>query len=213
MPCDPSVFDPTWVDVSCFNWLDKKVTHPFSAPCGEASAFAVEVSDGWRHYIAKVEAGALFIERASNSLDDWTTYDLSTACDDVDIALDKTGSGQTLFYVLDVAGSIKLYTAPAEGNTLTLSTTIGSGSSPAAVSNAGMLFVYRVSGTTVVGQILDVAGNVIKTDFTAIATIDASSRIDVKWSASGAGSRRLELYCVVSGSVTQYTSPDGITFS
>jgi hypothetical protein len=213
MPCLASDYNPAWVDVSCYNQLDKKVTHPFSAPCGSVSAFAVEVSDGWRHYLATIDSGALFIQRASNSLDDWTTVDLSTSCDDVDIALDKTGSSQTLFYVLDVAGSIKLYTAPAEGNTLTLSATIGSGAAPKSISNAGLLFVYRVSGTTVVGQILDVAGNVVKTDFTAIATIDASSRIDVKWSASGAGSRRIELYCIVAGVVTQYTSPDGITFS
>lgn len=165
-----------------------------------------------RHLRAYVTAGLVVISRAGNDLvwtEELTAIDAETLC----LRIEHGSQGQALWLAVGYAGNVLLYRSWDEGRNWSLMATIASGEHPQIlIGRDAKRYLYWIDGNAVKGQIRDAANNVLTSTFTAVSGVDASG-LAVAESILQGGGVRIVLHCVVSGSVTQYTSRDGITFS
>jgi hypothetical protein len=92
--------------------------------------------------------------------------------------------------------------------------TIANGVKPTfIIGRDGNRYIYWIDGTAIKGQITDRADTVLQASLTVVASGVDDECIAVDEDVTNGGNRRLVLLDVESGSLTQRTSDDGITFS
>jgi len=176
-----------------------------------AGCVSYDVGVDMFHARAYTSDDGLYTGLCDNTIGAWSDTLQAITADWVAIRVDRF-KGRKFHLLTEESGSVKYYTS-TDGVTYTLSTTIATGTKPtAAVSPDGRLFVYWIDSGAVKGVIYDNSGATLKSTFTAVGTVDDAG-IDAECSVTGSGTWRIVLVCVVSGSVTQYTSTDGFTFS
>lgn len=155
----------------------------------------------------------------------WADNRFSVGYSDADTAITANsvcirGEGRTklrrLVMWYEVGGAVKEVTSEDRGVTWSVATTIATGKTPAGevcMDNQKLIY-YVVTGTpnVIKGKRYDAAGNLLGSEFTAVSGVDDAGVAVQEYMRQG-GVRMIELLCVVSGSVTRYTSSDGITFA
>jgi hypothetical protein len=92
--------------------------------------------------------------------------------------------------------------------------TIANGVKPTfIIGRDGNRYIYWIDGASIKGQITDRADTVLQASLTVVASGVDDECIAVDEDVTNGGNRRLVLLDVESGSLTQRTSDDGITFS
>jgi hypothetical protein len=81
------------------------------------------------------------------------------------------------------------------------------------VSPSRVRYLYRRSGSAIVGKVLDAAGNVLVADTTVIASGVDSAPIDVETRPLASGGTQVVLMFISGGSTVIRYSPDGLTFT
>jgi hypothetical protein len=128
--------------------------------------------------------------------------------------IDRQSTDQKIYLVAEINKSIKLYRSNKLGEGFTLMRTIANGVKPAfVIGRDGNRYIYWIDGTAIKGQITDRADTVLQASVTAVASGVDDECIAVDEDVTNGGNRRLVLIDVESGSLTQRTSDDGITFS
>ena len=136
------------------------------------------------------------------------------AADSVCVRWRRTSQQQEVDIVYETGGTVYYQRSDASGGTWSVATSIATGENPCIeVGRDGTHYYYWLDGTAIKGQMRDLRGNITKATFTAVATVDASSKMDAREYVTSGGQVRVALICVVGASVTVYTSPDGFTFS
>jgi hypothetical protein len=175
---------------------------------------AYDVSESMRHIRGFVSGGTMWVGRTDNTLASWDDFDTAVAAESLAVQILKEKRSQEVWMLVEDGGSVKLYKSLDFGGTWTLATTIATGGSPALLaSRDGRVYLYWVDGTDVKGQVRDMAGSVLTSTFTAVSGIDSGTGIAVDERVPGNGMRAVVLLCVVGGSITQYLSYEGKTFS
>lgn len=203
-----------YTDTSCYNRHLLRNTWPVRPPCLLAGGVSYDVSLGMRHHRALILDGKAWTGYTGNNLPAWTDTNTGLDATNLTLRLDRTSKTGAMVLLIEDAGSVYEYLS-ADGVTWTLATTIATGTRPCAVIRKnGQRHIFWLDGTTIKSQIRDAANTVVKATFTpsGIGTVDDYD-FDVDESFRADGSSYLVLLCVVSGSVTQYTSPDGVAFS
>lgn len=171
---------------------------------------SLHIANDNRIYRAYVKDGTVRFGFADRLLS-WTDRDTGTGADWVNVRLDRNCVAHLVY---EDGGEVKLTSSYDDGTTWLMPTTIATGKKPTIVIGPdNKRYLYWIDGTTVKGQIRDAAGVVVESTFTALAgpVDDQGVAADI---AKGVGfTQTVVLLVVVSGSLTQYVSTDGKTFS
>ena len=167
------------------------------------------------HGAAFVDSGGnVLVRKADNQLAFATVDTLALAATSAVMRIDRQSTDQKIYIVAEINKSIKLYKSNQLGEGFTLMRTIANGVKPAfVIGRDGNRYIYWIDGTAIKGQITDRADTVLQASVTAVASGVDDECIAVDEDVTNGGNRRLVLIDVESGSLTQRTSDDGITFS
>jgi hypothetical protein len=167
------------------------------------------------HAAAYVDnSGNVLIRKSDNGLAFSTVNTLALSATSCAIRIDRQSTDQKIYLVVEINKSIKLYSAAALNEAWTLMRTIANGVKPTfIIGRDGNRYIYWIDGTSVKGQITDRADTVLQASLTVVASGVDDECIAVDEDVTNGGNRRLVLLDVESGSLTQRTSSDGITFS
>lgn len=205
---------PTYTNTYCCTYTITTVTWPTLPPCLTSGSISYDVSFAMRHHRSFTADDTIWTGYAPNSLSTWTDTDTRILADRAALRIDRSGRTQPILLLIETAGSIKLYLS-TDGVSFTLADTIATGTRPALVCcKDGRRHLFWLDGTAIKSQIRDAAGTIIKAAFTpsGIAAVDDTD-FDVDESFRANGSRIITIICSVAGSVTTYTSTDGVSFS
>lgn len=126
-----------------------------------------------------------------------------------DGAIQYTSSGR-IYVLLSWSGQVYRSYSDNEGRTWEEWDSIGMGKNiTSRVTNDGIMYEYWTSSGTILGQISDAAGNIIKSTFTAIASGVDDDKISVDVYRVGSGSVRVRLWYTSSGTKTSKVSENG----
>jgi hypothetical protein len=207
---------PTWPthDMATPLRTDRRVSFIGARLLGRSIAY--DVSDSQRHLRAYFDGKRLVVGRTGNDLPEWDDTYSAVDGEAVAIAIDKRSRAQELLLLVATETDLRLYTSKSEGRSLTLATTIATGSfkSPAiAISRPGFRCLYWLAGTVLKGQIRDAANNIVRATFDAITGVDEDGGAAVGESVVHGGQLRMVLIVTVDGALVQYTSADGVAWS
>lgn len=171
---------------------------------------SMDVNRGWTHARAYTDGTGIAITGSAGNELTWVDAATTVSADDLSIAIAPTGLLRSL--LVATGGAVTLYSSD-DGVTWTSVGAVGSGERVAVVlDNNQVQYLYWLDGTDIKGQIRDAAGNVVTATFTAQAGVDADSDVDADGSVNLSGQHRIVLQGFVGGSVTTWTSDDGVTF-
>ena len=167
------------------------------------------------HAAAYVDnSGNVLIRKSDNGLAFSTVNTLALSATSCAIRIDRQSTDQKIYLVVEINKSIKLYKADALNEAFTLMRTIANGVKPTfIIGRDGNRYIYWIDGASIKGQITDRADTVLQASLTVVASGVDDECIAVDEDVTNGGNRRLVLIDVESGSLTQRTSSDGITFS
>lgn len=180
---------------------------------GAQTLIAYAVRDDLVNFRGRVSAGLATVQRADNALTAWATVGSTVTAEELSLAVQPWGS--ILLGVID-AGSYKLY--KSDGGSWTLSYTVTSTGAPVnpcvIAGRDGVVFHYWSDGGTVKGRRYDASGTALGAAYSVsgIPTIDEEG-VSGDETFGDSGERIIRLSVVVSGSLTVYSSPDGVAFS
>lgn len=190
--------------------------HTSFRPATPATGTTPSYDVGWdqRHHRAFIKSGKVWYGYAKNSLSggftDADTGISGTACC---IRVDRRSVQNRIWLEVETSGTVYLYKSDNGGGSFALAYTLGTGTAPAMCIVGGAIYSYRVDGTAVKGEIRDAAGTQLTTFTVSGVTVDAASGIAVAASQRQGGKVVIVLQCIVSGSITYYTSTDGVAFA
>jgi hypothetical protein len=169
------------------------------------------------HFRAYISGGTVWVGWADNAYtagyaDADTGYSANSVC----IRGNPRSKNRELYLWYENGGTVYQRTSTDRGDTWSVSTTIATGVTPAGeVCIDGLrLIYYVVTGAPNLVKVIryDMDGNSLGAATTAVSGVD-NSGIAVNEFCEPTGIRKIELLCVVSGSITRYTSTDGLTFA
>lgn len=182
-------------------------------PAGGAGIdVTIDRDPSWRHYRAvTTTTGDLEISESDNTLV-WELVTSAIGGDYAAISVAKIGPPKRRLLVSD-SGTVRLYVA-APGGAFALDSTVGTGEHVALITAAnGLTYAYWRDGTEIKGLITDAASNVVVSTFTAVATVDDDTAVDVTYSPISGSVNRITLQVVVGGTIVNKVSVDnGVTF-
>lgn len=217
-PCLPAF--PTLTDIFCCTKLQIEISWLTLPPCDHTIARCVCADyhrDGRRFRAYLNDGGNVEIERATR-MGSWSGADTGIAASWCSIQIEKAKPAPRLFLVIvDSSDDIVEYVSTDGGLNFTLSSTLATGTLKYPASKIELdnrRFVYWYDGGAIKGLIRDSAGNTLASAFTAVASVDDSSfAVEIRnTSGSELGQVRIDIQCVVSGAVVEYSSTDGKTF-
>jgi hypothetical protein len=174
---------------------------------------AYDVSPSMRHARVYLKDGVLWTGRASNTLAAWDDVELGIEGESVALALDKTSPRQEWVVLTETVGEIRFYASGTDGRTLTLAETIATGRTPDVYIGPNRLrYLYWIEDGAVKGQIRDASNTVRRATFTAVSGVDEEG-VSVSASSVRGSKFRLVMLVSVGGTITQYTSLDGVAWS
>lgn len=166
------------------------------------------------HVRAFVDASNnVLIYKADNTLAFSLVNTLALNALSASIRIDRSSKEQYIYLVVEEAPNIKLYRATHAEGTFTFMRTIATGKKPIIViGRDGNRYIYWHDGGAIKGEKTDRADTILNTGFTVVASGVDDECMAVDEDVFSGGRRRLVLIDVESGSLTQRTSEDGLTF-
>lgn len=180
------------------------------------SGLSYDVSSGMRHMRGFLDGGTIWLQTATTiNPTVWSAaIDTGIAGDYLAIRYDRMVASQPLWIAYTDSGAIYISHTEDEGRTVSMPSTVGTGSYPALVAcRDGVKAVYWVTGTAIHGVLYDTVGNVLVSEFTAIASGVDASQIAVDEYIIGGGVRGVALIYRSSGVLVTAISTDGIVFA
>lgn len=211
-PCNPAF--PTLTDAICQTQVTTTVTWPTAPDCLTPAyqRISIDRDAAYTHVRAYLNTSGLVVAGYADNALTWADTTLAFTADDVAVTAARSGDPKRRMLIAS-GGTITRYkeTAPV---TWTSELASGTGTKVALVYGSNnVLYEYWLDGTAIKGRVSDAAGTVIVATFTAVATVDANSDVDVTVSEIAGAGYRVTLQVYVSAVLTIKTSTDGgVTF-
>ncbi len=179
----------------------------------EANWSSYDVSKQRRHVIAVADAANLVSVGLSENTRTLGFDQVVTAITATAGCIRFAGDGQSLILWTVESGAVLQRSSTTEGQTFSVSTSIGAGSQVTAIMTPQRIrYIYRRVGATIVCQVRDSADNILVADTTVIASGVDDRSIDSEYRPLSDGSFEIVLWYIAGGVLTEAYSSTGLAF-